>query len=111
MNPPETSDPIDALLREENHYVEDGGFTQRVARALPARRRAWFRPLVLLSAIAIGSGLAVCWLPWGNLPALNLAALRSLDAQPAQLLLPWVVVTAVIASLVWGLAAALQWED
>ena len=40
MNPPETNDPLDALLREQDKYIEDNGFTARVVAALPRRRRA-----------------------------------------------------------------------
>ena len=57
MNPPEENDPVDALLREQNSYVEDGGFTARVIQSLPRRRRAWLRPVILLGAIR----LARCW--------------------------------------------------
>jgi len=109
MNTPE--DPIDAQLREENNYVEDGGFNARVINALPRRQRAWLRPVILLGAIAIGSVLAIRWLPWGNLPALDLSASLSFDSQLSQLWMPWMVVILVVASLVWGLVAALQWED
>jgi len=62
MNTPE--DPIDALLREQNTYVDDSGFTARVVKSLPRRRRAWLRPALLLGAVAIGSVLAILWLPW-----------------------------------------------
>src|SRR5208283_278691 len=68
MNPPESNDPLDALLREQDSYIEDNGFTARVVAALPRRRRAWLRPGFLLGAVTIGSVLAVGWLPWGNLP-------------------------------------------
>ena len=47
MNTPE--DPIDALLREQNAYVDDNGFTARVIKELPRRRRAWLRPTIMLS--------------------------------------------------------------
>jgi hypothetical protein len=107
MNAPEERDPIDALLREQNTYVEDGGFTARVVRSLP-RRRAWLRPVLLLGATTIGSVLAVLWVPWGNLPALDLSALLSPDPQ---VLLPWVLALAVIGSLIWSAVSALQWED
>jgi hypothetical protein len=108
MNPPETNDPLDALLREQDKYIEDNGFTARVVTALPRRRRAWLRPVLLLGAVAIGSMLAVLWLPWGNLPALDSSALLSLDSQ---VLMPWVLVFTVMASLVWGTISALEWED
>ena len=108
MNPPETNDPLDALLREQDKYIEDNGFTARVVATLPRRRRAWLRPVLLLGAVAIGSVLAVGWLPWGNLPVLDSSALLSLNSQ---VLMPWVLVLSVMASLVWGTISALEWED
>ncbi|MGA2800971.1 MAG: hypothetical protein ABSE97_01150 [Verrucomicrobiota bacterium] len=109
MNPPETNDPLDALLREQDKYIEDNGFTARVIATLPRRRRrAWLRPAILLGATAIGSVLAVWWLPWGNLPVLDSSALFSLNSQ---VLMPWVLVLSVVASLAWGTVSALQWED
>ena len=108
MNAPEENDPIDALLREQNAYVEDGGFTARVVKSLPRCRRAWLRPTLLLGTTAIGSALAVLWLPWKNLPVLDLSTLHSLNSQ---VLLPWVLVIVVVGSLIWSAIAALQWED
>lgn len=108
MNASEENDPLDALLREQNAYVDDGGFTARVVQALPRRRRAWVRPAILLTAIALGSVLAVCWLPWKNLPPLDASVLT---APNPQLLLPWLVVAAVVGSLVWSLVALLPKED
>jgi hypothetical protein len=108
MNPPETNDPLDAWLREQDKYIEDNGFTARVIAALPRRPRAWLRPAILLGATTIGSVLAALWLPWGNLPVLDSSALFSLDSQ---VLMPWVLVLTVMASLVWGTISALEWED
>ena len=108
MNPPENNDPLDALLREQNKYIEDDGFTARVVAALPRRRRALLCPIFLLGATTIGSVLAVLWLPWGNLPVPDLSALLSLDSQ---VLMPWVLVLSVMASLVWGTISALEWDD
>jgi hypothetical protein len=96
------------LLREQDKYIEDNGFTARVVAALPRRRRAWLRPVLLLGAVAIGSVLAVLWLPWENLPVPDSSALLSLDSQ---VLMPWVLVLTVMASLVWGTISALEWED
>jgi hypothetical protein len=106
MNIPE--DQMDALLREQNTYVDDNGFTARVVKSLPRRRRAWLRPVILLGATAIGSVLALRWLPWGNLPVLDSSALLSPDSQA---LMPWVLVLSVMASLVWGTISALERED
>jgi hypothetical protein len=108
MNAPKENDPIDELLREQNSYVEDGGFTARVIKILPRRRRMWLRPALLLGTTTVGSALAVLWLPWGNLPALDLSAFLSPNPQ---VLLPWVLVLAVVGSLIWSAMAALQWED
>jgi hypothetical protein len=108
MNLPEENDPLDALLREQNVYVEDGGFTRRVVKSLPRRRHPLLRPLILLGATIIGSLLTILWMPWKNLPALDSSALLSLNFQ---VLLPWTMLFAVVASLAWGIIAALQWED
>ena len=105
---PENEDPIEALLRAQNRYIDDDGFTQRVITALPRRRRVWLRQVLLLGSAAIGWVLAVFWLPWRNLPPLDLSALRSLDPQ---VLTPWVLVLTVCVSLLWTMAAAVQWED
>ena len=109
MKPLETNDPLDALLREQNPYVEDDGFTKRVISALPRRRSRFpLRQIFLLGVTIIGSVLAVVWLPLENLPALNWSALLLLNSQ---VLLPWVLVLSVITSLVWATVAAVQWED
>jgi hypothetical protein len=108
MNLPEQNDPLDALLREQNSYVDDGGFTARVIQSLPQRRRAWLRPALLLGATVIGWVLAVLWVPWRSLPALDLSAFLSPNPQ---VLLPWVLAVTVIGSLIWSALAALQWED
>jgi hypothetical protein len=111
MNQPERNknDPLDVLLRAQNQYVEDSGFTARVISALPRRRsRFWPRQILLLGATTIGSALAVLWLPWKNLPVLDASALLSPDSQ---VLLPWVLVLSVMASLAWGMLAAMQLED
>ncbi len=108
MNSPEENDPLDALLREQNSYIDDGGFTARVVQSLPPRRRAWLRPALLMGATAIGWVLAVLWVPWGSLPALDLSAFLSPNPQ---VLLPWVLVVTVLGSLLWSAVAAVQWED
>jgi|ERR1035438_7674944 hypothetical protein len=108
MNQTEDKDPLDALLREQNTHIDDDGFTGRVLAALPPRRRAWLRPTVLLGATAIGSALAVRWLPWESLSTPDLSALLSLNSQ---VLLPWLLVLSVAASLACAVMAAVQWED
>jgi hypothetical protein len=108
MNRPEDNDPLDALLREQNPHIDDNGFTGRVLAALPRRRRTWLRPLILLGSAVIGSALAVRWLPWENLSMPDLPALLSLNSQ---VLLPWLLVLSVAASLALAVMAAVQWED
>ena len=108
MSQPDEKDPMGVLLREQNPYVNDDGFTRRVVAALPRRRCAWLRPTLLLGAAAIGWVLAILWLPWKNLPPLDLSALLSLNSQ---VLMPWVLVLSVAASLVWAVMAAVEWED
>jgi hypothetical protein len=109
MKPLETNDPLDALLHEQNPYIEDNGFTKRVISALPRRRSRFpLRQIFLLGTTVIGSVLAVVWLPLENLPALNWSTLHTLNSY---VLLPWVLVLSVIASLVLAAVAAVQWED
>jgi hypothetical protein len=108
MNSPEPNDPLDALLREQNSYVEDNGFTTRVIKSLPRRRRAWLRPVLLLGATTIGAVLAAHWLSFDNLPPLDLSALTAANSQA---LLPWMLVVSVVGSLVWSAVTALEWQD
>ena len=106
MNESQQIDPIDQLLRQQDVYVEDRGFTAHVMKALPHRQRAWLSPAILLSAAAIGSVLSLFWVPWRNLPALN-----SPDAPwpNPHALLPWSFALAVAGSLVWcAMVAVLQ---
>jgi hypothetical protein len=108
MNPPETNDPLDALLRDQNAYIEDNGFTARVIASLPRRHSPFLmRQTLLLGATAIGAALTVLWLPWENLPAFNWTALLSLNIQ----MLPWVLVFSVPGALVWAAVSAVQWDD
>jgi hypothetical protein len=110
MNRPERNDPLDALLREQNQYVEDNGFTQRVISALPRRHSQFpLSQIFLLVVTAIGSALAISQLPLESLPALNLSTLLSLNSY---VLLPWVLVFSVVTSLVWAtVTVAVQWEE
>ena len=106
MNPPDTNDPLDAMLREQNDYIEDNGFTARVMAALPQRRpRASPRSALLLGATAIGYALAILWVPW-NL--LNSGALLSFKGQA---LLAYGLLLAILGSLLWGVIAAVGWEE
>jgi hypothetical protein len=106
MNMPE--DSIDALLREQNAYIDDAGFTARVIKKLPRRRSVRLRPMIMLGAVGIGLVLALRWLPLNHLPPLDPSTLLSSDAS---ILLPWATVLIVAASLVLGAISAFEWED
>lgn len=108
MKQPEEQDPVDTQLREQEAYINDDGFTARVVASLPPRRRRWLRPAVLLGSVAVGVVLAIRWLPWENLPPFDLSAMVSLNSP---VLIPWVVVLSVVASLVWATVAAVESED
>jgi hypothetical protein len=105
MHQPDTNDPLDKLLQEQNTHIEDAGFTARVVSSLPVPSRwLWLRPVLLLGVSVTGSILAVRWLPWNSLASIE----GRLDAATA---LPWIVVLTVFACLVWGMISALQIED
>ena len=108
MNLPENNDPLSALLQEENRYVPDDGFTQRVMASLPRRRSPRWPAFLLLSTAMIGSIAAALWAPWNHLPPLNASAFVSPDSN---VLVPWLTLCLVSASLAWATIAAIQWED
>jgi hypothetical protein len=109
MNPPENhdDDPLDRLLREQESYVEDNGFTARVLDALPHRRSLRLRTVLLLCATAMGSVLVASWFGSTDMPALDFAAMMSLDAR---VLLPWLMELLAVAFLAGGAFAAVQSE-
>jgi anti-sigma factor RsiW len=52
-------DCLDARLREEAAYIDDGGFTLRVVRKLPAHRvRHSLRAVILLGVTLVASAIA-----------------------------------------------------
>jgi hypothetical protein len=107
MNPPEANDPLDALLREENQYIDDRDFTARVLARLP-RRRLGLRPALLLAVTVIGAVVAAFCLPWKELILPDPNSLFSTDSPT---LSAWTLVLAVMGSLAWAAVSALQWED
>ncbi|CAN5549624.1 hypothetical protein BH20VER1_BH20VER1_21760 [soil metagenome] len=46
-------DPFDAKLREEMSYIDDDGFTSRVAQQLPVRRRKSAARTFFLASVAL----------------------------------------------------------
>lgn len=101
MNSPETPDPIDKLLREQDVHVDDNGFTKRVVSALPRRRPVF--PRLMLVAVAIGgSAAAAIWMPWKNLPPLDYAELFSQNSKVLSAWLPFVAVGVALVGTVWA---------
>jgi len=98
MNAPETNDPIEKLLREQDSYIPDDGFTRQVLSRVPNRSRAWTRVVYL-------AVLAGFWLPWGNLPELNYQQVIMLDPK---VISAWLPVGAVLVALGSGILAALR---
>jgi hypothetical protein len=97
MNSPETHDPIDKLLREQDAYVADDGFTKRVVAALP-RRRSAFPRIILLAVVAAGAAMAACWMPWANLPPLDYTQVFAPDSKVLSAWLPFIVVGVALVS-------------
>ncbi|EEF59844.1 hypothetical protein [Pedosphaera parvula] len=61
MNPPDTDDPLDLLLKEQETYVEDCGFTARVMMSLPKRKRVLTFRVILLSGSALLGLVLAAW--------------------------------------------------
>ena len=108
MNPPENDDALDRLLREQDTYVEDNGFTARVLNALPRRRYENLRTVILLAATALCAVLAASWFTSPDMPPLDLHAMQSNDWQ---VLLPWTAALLAVASLVGGAISAVSSEE
>ena len=98
-------DDLDKLLRDAfDGPVADGGFSDRVMRALPRRRRA---PTWIL-ATGMCAGVAACWLALGSASVLRAGWHDWLhrDMTPAAIVFLLVVVVASLLGLAWGLAEA-----
>src|SRR5690349_10431518 len=108
MNLPETNDPIEKLLREQEVYVSDDGFTKEVMTRLPQRRHRWVARGILLVVVVGGAILASQWLPWKSLPPLDYTRVFSPDSE---VLSAWLPFLTVIAALVSAASAALRRED
>ena len=99
MNSPETHDAIDKLLREQDTYVSDDGFTKRVMTVLP-RRRSVLPRIILLAAVVAGIAMAALWMPWKNLPPLDYTQLFASNSTLFSAWLPFIAVGVVLASAV-----------
>ena len=98
----ETADALEALLREREQYLPDGGFTASVLGRLPPRRRARnLRTLILAAGLAAGVVVLVSQAPAAEavLAAFREHA-RNRDLLALLRLAPIVV---AIGSLIWAL--------
>ena len=107
MNSPETHDPIDKLLREQDGHLPDDGFTRRVMAALPRRRRVYPR-VILFVAVAIGIAMVVFWMPWKTLPPFDYTQIFNRDSNVLTAWLPFIIVGVALTSAVLN---ALRRED
>jgi hypothetical protein len=108
MPQPDLNDPLDKLLQEQNHHIEDAGFTTQVVSSLPRSSRLfWLRPLLLSGAAIAGLILAIDWLPWKTLMPPD----RPVALLDSKVLLPWMVVMTVLLSLIWGMVSAVRLKD
>lgn len=109
MQPPD--DPLDALLQENDTYVEDAGFTARVVASLAPRRRSRLRPAILCGAIFVGLALLIGWLPSFKdefFAVTNDGIVFDLNFQSGVLL---VVMFAALATIAWGVFSVVRSED
>ena len=107
---PEMNDPLDALLRDADEYIPDNGFTARVVKNLPARRRrSWRRFAVLSVSLLIGTGLAAWQYP--AVEAVLSMALNQSTTLNWPMLLVFIPLLAALASLAWGIYAITNDED
>jgi hypothetical protein len=108
MNEPRNNDWLEEVLRREEPYVDDNGFTGRVVATLPARRRrAWLRPVIIGGATFAGLALAGLVLPVQHYLVdsfVQLYRARSLSAIP---LAP----VALIVLLFWAALSAVASEN
>jgi hypothetical protein len=107
MNEPEPIDALDLLLREQDAYIDDHGFTGRVLAALPRRRRLALRPVILLGAIVLGCALAAWWFPTSEILAVARLDLSSITTASLSAL---AAALAAISSLMWGALALVNSE-
>ena len=102
---PVNDEKLEEMLRDSAGYLADGGFTERVMGALPARRRP-VRPWILLGATVLGALAAFVFAPGGDF---LLDSVRRIVAYRLHTPLP--IVPVVILSLVALGAATLVTSD
>ncbi|MEP6777811.1 MAG: hypothetical protein ABI944_05110 [Chthoniobacterales bacterium] len=98
-------DPIDVLLREEAPYIDDAGFTARVAQQLPMRRQRRSLRALIFASVGLLAALLTYMLSGGG---------RSLEGMLARIAvtpLPLIYLVAAVAGLLVmfaGLASAIS---
>lgn len=107
MNP-ESNDPLDSILKEQETYIEDAGFTGRVMASLPKRKRGLMLRVVLLP----GSALLGLVLAFYFLQGADFSVLGQSDANfqlfPIMLWLLPLVMAAI--AIIWGIVVAYNEE-
>ena len=111
MPKPENNDPLDALLRENDSYVNDDGFTARVMESLPRTRRSRLRPIVLCAAALLGLALLFCLMPSIRKAFNPDASSQAFVLFNLQSILTLIVIPLSSASLGWGIFKAVQSEE
>ena len=98
-------DWLDARLRDEASYIDDGGFTSGVVQKLPARRvRRSYRALILIG-ITLAASIVAFWFAGGTALAFDAYA------NVAMLPVMWMWIFAAVFGLLvmaGSLAAALS---
>ena len=71
---------LEALLSEEEPYIDDAGFTRNMLDRLPAPRSRpdWLKPVVLITATVLASSLTVAFLPDSRILADRIGQLFSI---------------------------------
>ncbi len=82
MDPSDIDQQLEALLNEEEPYIDDAGFTRSMLDNLPppTRRPAWFKPAALISSTVLSSILVVVFLPDSNFLTTRINEIFSLGA-------------------------------
>ncbi len=100
MNFPETPDPIDKLLREQDSHIADDGFTRRVMAGLPRRNRLLPARIILTLAVFAGTLMAIFWMPWSHLPPLDFTQIFSENSKVLSAWIPFVAVGVALGSAI-----------
>ncbi len=98
-------DWLDARLREEASYIEDGGFTARAVRQLPARRVRSSQRAVILFTVTLAASAITYLLSGGG--RFITEAITRVAVMPLALIYLCAVAAGVLVMAI-GLAAAIS---